>query len=1764
MTDAFSIEPIALIGLACRVPGARDANQFWSNLAAGVESLRTYTREEQLKLGVPEKQVDHPDFIPVASVLDDIEYFDPGFFGMTGREADVADPQHRLFLELAQSALDDSGYDTTRYKGTVGVYTGTGEDTYLWNHVYRHPRIVDSVGRTFVYNVNSPDYVATLAAYKLNLRGPSLTLHTACSTSLVAIHLAAEAVRNGECDMALAGGVCIELPHGAGYIAYEGGISSQDGHCRPFDSRASGTVWASGGGVVVLKRLSDALADGDNIRSLILGNAINNDGAVKVGFTAPSVEGQTEVISQALAVAGIEPRSVSYVEAHGTGTILGDPIEVTALTRAYGHGRDETGWCRLGSVKSNFGHLSQAAGVIGVIKTVLAMEHELIPPSLHFEQPNPGIDFDSSPFRVNSVLSTWKPEAGRPRRAGVSSFGIGGTNAHVILQEAPRPDPGTTAHHDPVTAAHHDPVQIRDNARILGQDPSIIPDLNRILRPVVLRVSARSETAVTLCLQQLSAHLAAHPELRLADVAHTLRAGRTEHAFRAAVVAETTAGAAKALGDRKRVSRGEVADGPPRVAFLFSGQGSQYAGMAAQLYAAEPAFREAVDRCTEILGHDPLAGDDQWLGQTEHTQPALFTVEYALAQLWQSWGVRPAAMLGHSIGEYVAATLAGVFTLPDALRLVATRGRLMQSMPPGAMLAVQSDVDSVAADLPEGLSVSVVNGPGTCVVGGPAGLVTAYAARLEEQEIGSRMLRTSHAFHSPMMEPILAEFTAAVAAVPRQAPSQPFLSNRTGGWITAEDATDPAYWAAHLRETVRFGDCLATLLADGDWQLIECGPGQQLAGLARMQAPARTPLASLPGPGKGRDLDVLYATAGKLWTVGVPVEHGEPGRRVALPPYPFERAYHWIEAGTEAPAAEPAPAVLDMAQWCSVPVWRQLPPVTPAPPAGSILVIGSGGAELAERLGAEVTDRGSDYATAIAGRDRIVYLSDGDFFDLLALGQALAGTGPVHLDIVTAGAWAVVGGDATRPEHAVAAGFAAVLPLESPQVSVRHIDAPSAGVASLAAEVLTPAAHATVALRSGRRWIPEYAEVALPAEDPAAIRDGGVYLITGGLGGIGITLAEDLGIRRRAKLVLVSRSGLTGHRAGRARAAAARIEAAGGEVLVLAADVTDAEALRGVRAAILDRFGRLDGIVHAAGTPGGGLLEVKTRAAAEAVLAPKIAGTLALAEAFGDLELDFAVLCSSVTGVVGGLGQADYAAANAFLDAYAHRGEGFRTRIVSINWGGWLEVGMAAEVARPAVLQQSASGPSQPVDHPILTAYHSGPDGALGYATGTVSPDTHWVLGDHHVAGVPVMPGTGHLETARAAIAAAVETPGPDAVVELRDVSFLAPMAVPPGTSVAVQVGLEPSGDPLFVDFEIATDEAAHVRGTGGWIATPPPAADLAAIRQRCEPLADMAQDDPNRPGRLVQFGPHWQHNLAGVHEGATEGLARLSLSTGNANDLDRWVLHPALLDIATSFLTPGEEGSFLPLGYGRLTVHGPLPASFWAYARRQPSGAGLSTVDLQLIDDSGAVVVDIADFVMRQVDAVALSGTLASPESSASSASSASSPPAGRPGRPAEIGIRPEQGAEVFRRLLSADLGPQIIVNVRSVADALARVRAVTTGTVADGSAEDLAVGGAAVHRDRDFEAPRTALEAQLAAIWAEVLGVADVARDDDFFELGGNSLVAVQLVAQVRKATGVRLPMRSLFEAKTVAAMAEQMEKLSAEPAPAATTIPRLARPQ
>ncbi|WBB62052.1 beta-ketoacyl synthase N-terminal-like domain-containing protein [Streptomyces sp. WMMC500] len=876
----FESTSVAIIAMAGRFPMTRDVDDLWRHLLAGDDLITRF----------PEAGDGHA--VPAYGVTPEAEWFDAGFFGYSPAEALLLDPQQRVFLECCVEALECAGCDPVRYTGLIGVYGGSGASSHA-DRVRRDHAVGGTVPEWHVQLATGADFLTTRAAYKLGLRGPAVTVQTACSTSLVAVHLAVQAVLAGECDIALAGGVSIRAPYPVA-IPEEGGIFAPDGYCRSFDARARGTVGADGAGVVVLKHLPDTLQDGDHIHAVIRGSAVSNDGLDKVGFTAPSVTGQAAAIGTAYAVAGVDVATVGYVEAHGTGTAMGDPIEIRALDSAFRAGTHRVGYCRVGSVKSNLGHTDTASGVIGLMKAALAVEHGVIPASLHVEEPNEEID--GSPFVVASELTPW-PESAAPRRAGVNSLGIGGTNAHVVLEQAPEP-----------------------RRRMPDAGPQLLP------------LSARSRQALADAVTRLADHLAANPGVVLADVAWTLQTGRREHEHRTHVVASDPSAATRSL----RATAGRARDGgsPPAVTFLFPGQGGQHPGMGRELYAWSTAFSDRVDTCVDLLDaelgaavrttlladpNEPRAFEAtrKHLETMELAQPVLFVLEHALAGLWRSWGVAPTSVLGHSLGAYAAACEAGVLSTADALDLVVTRGRLLGSLPDGAMLAVPLSETEIEAVLPAELSVAAVNGAEQCVVSGPAAAVAAFEAELTGRTIETRRLRVFSAAHSHLVDSVLTEFGDRVRGMELRAPALPWISDTHGRLVTPDQARDPRYWVEHLRRTVRFGAALSTALSGTPGVLLEVGPGRTLTTLARHQGTTSAGhglLASLPHAIEETSArDAVLDAAGGLWSHGVPLEwerlHHVRPHRVSLPTYPWQREHYAPSA--EAVSAPPAPAPLD-------------------------------------------------------------------------------------------------------------------------------------------------------------------------------------------------------------------------------------------------------------------------------------------------------------------------------------------------------------------------------------------------------------------------------------------------------------------------------------------------------------------------------------------------------------------------------------------------------------------------------------------------------------------------------------------------------------------------------------------------------------------------------------------------------------------------------------------------------------------------------------
>lgn len=1323
---------IAVIGKSGRFPGAASLSQFWRNLSAGIESITFFTDEELLSEGIDPELLRHPNYVKALGYLENADLFDAQFFGFTPHEARLIDPQHRVLLECAWEALEDAGYASDD-PGIIGVYASSSMSRYMRN-LWFNPEVLKSSDGLQLLTGNDKDHVAMRLSYKLNLKGPSICVQSACSSSLVAVHLACRSLLTYECDMALAGGVSIGVPFKNGYVYQEGGIASPDGHCRAFDAKANGTILGYGAGIVVLKRLFEAIEDGDNIQAIIRGSAVNNDGSNKVGYTAPSVDSQANVIRSALAVARVPSESIGYVEAHGTGTVLGDPIEVTALSKAFRSGSGRSAPCAIGALKTNIGHLDAAAGIAGLIKTVLALEHKQLPPSLNFETPNPKAGFETSPFYVNTTLSEWYSD-GSPRRAGVSSLGMGGTNAHLVLEEAPEFEPVKCAR-----ASH------------------------------LLVLSAKTQAALECSSVRIADHLEASPEVRLADVARTLQMGRKPFPYRRGVVCGSIAEAIERLRrpEKEWSAHGHAESRTLPVVFMFPGQGAQYPGMGAGLYRSEPVFRKHADQCIEFIrkraGIDltpilypdrPFAESDAFeVSQTRITQPALFVTEYALAKLWMHWGISPEAMIGHSVGEYVAACLAEVMSLEDALAIVAKRGVLMQQAPPGAMMAVSCSVKQLEAFANGAISVAAVNTPANCVVSGNAAKIAELETVLVKENISCQRLATSHAFHSGTMDPIVGHFQREMAKISLRAPKIPYISNLTGGWVTDEIATDPVNWAGHLRSTVRFADGLATLNSAGQRVYLEVGPGRSLSSFVKRCCQDKPPVVvssiTRHEPWEQESRTVL-ASLGKLWTAGVQVNwqrqySATEARRISLPTYPFERQRYFVEP-TRSGEAEPVLSKKsDMAEWFYTPSWKQMATVRPVAQQrepGSWIVFGCGG-KLESHFIEELKKANHDVTVVLAGPETSAFerlgarefrINPADFNhymklfallqppgpnnfahfwslshagaardlsissalqSLLFLAQVVGETNiaePRNIWVVSNGLASVIENDAVIPEKATVLGPCRTIPLEYPTLRCSVIDVGAQeqnGPGTLLRWVLGSPQAAFVAYRMGRFWS-QYLE---PLHVPAAtgnlhLREEGVYLITGALGTVGLTLALHLAEKSNAKLVLADISAppepsdwdrllnleSTPEMVHLQIKTLRRLQEMGTPFLLSRIDVCNESEVQGLVTQAMAKFNAIDGIIHAAGMTGGGMIQCKTAAEIEEVLAPKVKGTRILETIFRDSSLEFFVTCSSVTSVHGEFAHVDNCAADAFLDAFClNNSFSPSTRTLTIGWDAWEDV----------------------------------------------------------------------------------------------------------------------------------------------------------------------------------------------------------------------------------------------------------------------------------------------------------------------------------------------------------------------------------------------------------------------------------------------------------------------------------------------------------
>ncbi len=1304
--DKYDGFEIAIIGMAGKFPGAKNVKEFWENLVQGKETISFFDDEELSESGIDEELLNNPDYVKAKGVVEDADKFDASFFGFYPREAEILDPQHRLFLETSWNALEDAGYVPDKYKGLIGMFGGVGMNTYLLSFIQANEGFVSSSEGYQLSIANDKDFLTTRISYKLNLRGPSMDVQTACSTSLVATHIACMNLLNYQCDMALAGGVTISFPEKSGYLYQEGMILSPDGHCKPFDEKANGTVASNGVGVVVLKRLADAIEDGDHIYAIIKGSAYNNDGGLRVGYTAPGVNGQIEVINSALAVANVHPETISYIETHGTGTELGDPIEIEALTQAYREYTGKKSYCAIGSVKSNIGHLDTAAGVTGLIKTALCLKNKTLVPSINFNNPNPKIDFANSPFYVNTELRKWEGDK-EPLRAAVSSFGIGGTNAHVILEEAPQ----------------------------LKSSESSKPFK-------LLTVSGKTAGALERNTKQLGEFLKDNKSDNLADIAYTLQTGRKHFEYRNILVTDSLSGAADDLINLnyKKILSSKLSnpDSKPEYVFMFSGQGSQYINMGKDIYENEPVFKKYVDECAGIL--EPIINLDlrkilfpsneyadiarERINQTEITQVALFTVEYALAQLYISLGIVPSVMIGHSIGEYVAACISGVMNLKDALKIVALRGKLMQSLPAGAMLSVNAGEDTVRNLIDDEISIAALNATNLTAVSGTFEAIEQFEKVLEEKGIRFTKLKTSHAFHSKMMEPILDEFTNAVAQTGLSAPQIPYYSNVSGRIIQEYEATDLSYYSKHLRYTVRFSDGINELLQNPDYVLLEVGPGTVLTTLVKNNTAAGTKVkvvSSMRHPKENLNDEAVFLSAlGQLWLYGAEINWKEFYKdeyrlKVSLPTYSYDKKRYWlnIKKKTDRRINKKSGNEFD---WVYAPVWKQVTylPGKLSEVKSCLILTMSGNSNLIDfdsfgvnnnlniehiniKENKEINLNGKDYDKILFIVDNEINVTDANleilykelngFIDFLRKVSKNEKSG-INIGVITRDLFEVLGNEKPNLSGSLVSGVIKSVNQEFRNISCYHYDLDVINNKNVEIILNTAVEQGkTFAIRNKRLWTLENQMLndLEKVDGNKVIKKNGTYLIIGGLGKIGLEIARHLSENYDANIVLTTRKNLDGTNnideiiKSNGNIDADKIELLkklnqpGKSIVIKKCNVENAGELKETLNYVEEKFGSINGIFHSAGLTGEKAFTLINDINDEKIkenLSAKVDGLLNIYAETVNRDIDFIALQSSISVELGGIGLSLYTAANNFMDIFIDNIE-TKTKWISIDWDTW-------------------------------------------------------------------------------------------------------------------------------------------------------------------------------------------------------------------------------------------------------------------------------------------------------------------------------------------------------------------------------------------------------------------------------------------------------------------------------------------------------------
>lgn len=1794
---------IAIIGIAAKFPEAENIQEYWNNLKNGKESVCFFSDEELEQAGIDRELLNNANYVKAKAKLDRIDEFDAQFFNYTPVEAEVLDPQKRFFMECAWKALEDSGYNPDSGEKKIGLYAGASLNS-LWIGMSYNTKNATNLGSFALEQLANKEFMPLTVSYKLNLKGPSVLVQTACSTSLVAVDMACKALLTGQCEMAMAGGVSINIPNKTGYLYQDGMINSPDGHCRAFDSKAKGTISGEGVGIIVLKLLEDAIKEKDHIYAIIKGSAVNNDGKRKVGYTAPSVQGQADVIKMALSISEVGIENISYIETHGTGTILGDPIEIEALRQVFNISKEKK--CGIGSVKTNIGHLDAAAGIAGLIKVVLALKNKLIPPSLNYEEPNPKIDFENSPFYVNTTLKEWKSD-NNPLTAGVSSFGIGGTNAHVILQEA----------------------------------PEIIKERIQFNRPELLLFSAKTKTALERVKKDFISFFKNEKEVDLSDVAYTLQTGRKDFQYREMLVCDNFNDAIKKLSiDTSYQSKENLlVDEKKQVVFMFPGQGSQYVNMGFELYKSEKVFREELDSCFVIAkkttGYNlrnylfPELDEEnrelfqeekgeELLKQTWITQPVLFIFEYALSKLLMSWGVIPFAMIGHSLGEYVAATLSGVFSIEDALKLVSLRGKLMAQVEPGVMISVLKPASEVIRLLENSeASLAAVNSPSSCVIAGTKTSIELFEGELSKLDISSVRLNTSHAFHSCTMDLILEEYKCEVKKITINTPQIPFISNVSGKWISNEEVIDPLYWSSQIRNTVYFSSGIEEIFKHENLLFIEVGPGETLSNFVKQHIDNQNKynLVNLVRHPNEKVSDIYYMVSaiGDLWLYGKKIDfrsyHSSQKRsKISLPTYSFDRQSYWPEYtfsyGSQVPSTinRSNSKDVNINDWLYLPNWkRSLYPVLIDEKDTFFWIVFANDSEFSSdvivklkkekdkiiivRLGdafVKVNDNEyiidckslNDYNRLFASLKessksivKIIHLwsivdkqaivdfcpdtnnviQEIGYFSLLNIVKAIVNEkidNKLELIVASNNTIEVTGSDLINPICATILGPVRVIPQEFENISCRLIDVDKKALDRFIQELFASNINKNIAFRNGIRWEEDFMQsnIQISLDAIPKLKKHGVYLILGGVGGIGLALAYYLAKNVQAKIILLSRTQLPDKNTWKECTVKndinnytktiiekiIQLEALGSEVFLEYADVSDFDQMSSIIDKIKLKIGDINGVIHCAGISDGGLITTRTEEDSKKVFASKLQGTLIVDRLLKNERLDFVVFSSSLNSILGAAGQVGYCAVSAFLDAFVqYKRNCNKTKYYCINWDSWKDVGMAAEFLNKENINRTIENEKgKDLDHPFFTNYVI--DNNLHIFNCSFNVEDYWVLKEHKIFGLHTLPGTALLELMRAAyecITGKME-------MELIDIYFYKPFIVQNAEKKDIQITLMNNNEvyECFIKYLPKNKyEQEDIIAKG-------------LVKNLSKENIVLSEIDVKNyeifNNNSIQFdktrlGPRWD-NFVQIKVGENEGIAELELSNEYIHDFEYFKLHPALLDVAVA--VTGYQGDYLPLSYKSVKVRNPLTKRILIYYKHDINNNLLDETlqsDIVVFAENGQVLVEIEKYCVKKVS-----------QSTQKKIENLNA---------VENTIDKEMnsftGVQIFDAVLKNDYS-QVLVSVDNLFDLVeTRKKLKLIDVVRNMSDNTILNLHSRPKLEQEYVEPSNIKEKTLVNIFKGYLGYNKIGIKDTFFDLGGDSLKAMQITQIIKKEFNIEISLNDLFNNPDILSLSEFINKTQEE---------------